>query len=78
MLLRFLFLLKIGERRPGLWREKLGNTSRLLFPITFLHRTVSQILICRASEVNLRQNANTVTRGLSEPGSLCQAEKEEQ
>lgn len=59
MLLRFLFLLKVGERLPG----QSGEHQPSSFPITPLRRTVSQILICRASEVNLRQSARTVTRG---------------
>lgn len=59
MLLRFLFFLKVREQPPGQTREHQPSS----FPITPLRRTVSQILICRVSEVNLRQSTGTVTKG---------------
>jgi len=71
MLLRFLFFLKMGERQHG----QSGEHQLSSFHISPLRCTVSQILICRASEVNLHQSIRTVTRGLSEPESLCQPQK---
>lgn len=74
MLLRFLFFLKVGERLPG----QTGENQPSSFPITPLRRTVSQILICRASEVNLRQSVGTVTRGPIRARITMSSRKEEQ